>query len=110
MLKTPVDQGGLGAREVHIRVLCPPIDKPCHLGINTRRSKELIAAQYVPETPITDEVIALITERIREQIGADSLKYLPDRGLFEAAGSQHFCLGCMIGHQPPVNKAGVANK
>ena len=55
-----------GAKEVHMRVSCPPTIAPCFYGVNTPRKKELIAAQYS-------------VEEIRKQIGADTLGYLVTR-------------------------------
>jgi amidophosphoribosyltransferase len=77
---------------VHIRILCPPIDKPCYLGINTRSPEELIAYRNGNDV-----------EQIREEIGADTLQFLSDTGLVKATETENgFCLGCMAHHQPPV--------
>jgi amidophosphoribosyltransferase len=85
-----------GVRSVHIRILCPPIDKGCHLGINTRSRQELIAARHNGDI-----------SKIKEEIGADSLAFLSDKGMLEATGkSDGFCMGCMVNHQPPMNKQG----
>jgi amidophosphoribosyltransferase len=83
-------------KEVHLRILCPPIDKGCYLGINTRTDKELIAARLRGDV-----------EKIRKAVGADSLAYLSDKGLLAAMGKRRdFCLGCMLGHWPPLDKRG----
>jgi amidophosphoribosyltransferase len=85
-----------GVKEVHIRVLCPPIDKPCHLGINTRKAEELIAARHECNV-----------EKMAEEIGAESLAFLSPEGLYKAAGTEKgFCLGCMAGHLPPIDPKG----
>lgn len=85
-----------GVKGVHIRVLCPPIDKSCYLGVNTRKDSELAAARHQGNI-----------EGIRQEIGADSLAFLSDRGLLEAAGQPDgFCLGCMINHYPPIDRRG----
>ncbi|MGH9525766.1 MAG: amidophosphoribosyltransferase, partial [Terriglobales bacterium] len=52
-----------GAREVHLRISCPPTISPCYYGVDTPRKEELIAANRS-------------LEEIREYIGADSLAYL----------------------------------
>lgn len=89
-----------GVSQVHVRVLCPPIDKRCYLGINTRNNKELIAAIFDGDTG-----------KIQRAIGADSLAYLSDRGLRRAitgnANSQGFCMGCMVGQHYPVDENGI---
>ncbi len=62
-----------GAREVHMRIACPPILYPDYYGINTPSRKELIAA-------------SMSVEEICEEIGADSLAFLTLDGLYEALG------------------------
>src|SRR5205807_3656661 len=52
-----------GAREVHMRISCPPTISPCFYGVDTPSKKHLIAANKS-------------VEEIREYIGADSLSYL----------------------------------
>ncbi len=88
-----------GAVEVHSRSLSPPIDKGCFLGTNTRTNGELIACQQKGEV-----------EAIQRAIGANSLAYLSAAGLREALvgdrESQRFCMGCMVGHQPPIDRNG----
>lgn len=91
-----------GVAEIHIRILCPPIDKPCHLGINTRQKSELIAAKYASDNAINEIDYQNIIEGIRQEIGVDSLKFLRDHDLLTAAGDDRFCLGCMLNHHPPV--------
>lgn len=88
-----------GAVAVHCRSLSPVIDKGCHLGINTRTKDELIAARCDGDV-----------EKIRRAIGADSLVYLHSRGLREALvgnpDEERFCMGCMAGHFPPIDRNG----
>lgn len=88
-----------GVATVHVRILCPPIDKPCHLGINTRNSQELIVARF--DGDLT---------QVQRTIGADSLAYLPAAGLREAVSGNPnvdgFCMGCMVGHRPPIDRLG----
>ncbi|MBI4058518.1 hypothetical protein HY408_01995 [Candidatus Gottesmanbacteria bacterium] len=86
--------------EVHIRVLSPPIDKACHLGVNTRKSHELIAAQHGGDV-----------DKIRDVLSADSLVYMSPPGLREAlTGNKYargFCMGCMVGFRPPIDRHGM---
>ena len=72
-----------GAREVHVRISCPPTVAPCYYGIDTPHRDELIAAQQG-------------VEEIREFLGADSLSYLSIEGLRDAvgAGSGNYCYAC----------------
>ncbi|MDQ2679473.1 MAG: amidophosphoribosyltransferase [Candidatus Eremiobacteraeota bacterium] len=78
-----------GAREVHIRVLSPPIKHPCYLGVDMATYDELIAANNT-------------VEQIRERIGADTLGYLSLDGLIRATGRkrEEMCLGCLTGVYP----------
>lgn len=84
-----------GAREVHFRVASPMVTDPCYFGIDTPHRKELLAS------------LAEV-ERIREQIGSDSLGYLSIEGLLKALGGENnFCLGCFNGIYPisaPIEK------
>jgi amidophosphoribosyltransferase len=60
-----------GAREIHMRISSPPTVGPCHYGIDTPSTNELIAAQQS-------------TEEIRRFVGADTLGYLSLEGLHQA--------------------------
>lgn len=88
-----------GACAVHCRSLSPMIDKGCHLGTNTRTNRELIANQCRGDV-----------DEIRKAIGADSLAYLSSRGLRDALVDDpqegRFCMGCMVGHKPPIDRLG----
>ena len=78
-----------GAREVHVRVSCPPTVAPCFYGIDTPTQKELIASHNS-------------VEEIRKFIGADSLAYLSLDGLREAVADTRgeFCTACYTGQYP----------
>ncbi len=78
-----------GAKEVHLRISCPPYRFPCFYGIDTASRSELIAAQ-------------LDVEEIRRYVGADTLGYLSLEGLVEAVGLPigQFCRACFDGKYP----------
>jgi amidophosphoribosyltransferase len=78
-----------GAREVHVRISCPPTLSPCYYGIDTPMRSELIAATHSVES-------------IRQYIGADSLGYLSLEGLRRAVDDTrgHYCLACYTGEYP----------
>ena len=81
---------GAGAREVHMRISCPPTISPCYYGVDTPRKKELIAANNT-------------VEQIREYIGADSLAYLSLQGLKNACRDGEkttYCTACYTGKYP----------
>jgi amidophosphoribosyltransferase len=78
-----------GAKEVHMRVSCPPHRFPCHYGIDFPTREELIASSRS-------------VEEIRKFIGVDTLAYLSLEGMVKAMPqpSDSFCLACYSGHYP----------
>jgi amidophosphoribosyltransferase len=78
-----------GAREVHMRISCPPTISPCFYGVDTPRRSELIAATHS-------------IEEIQTYLRADSLSYLSLEGMLGAvAPSQRsYCTSCYTGHYP----------
>ena len=78
-----------GAKEVHMRISCPPTVSPCFYGIDTPTKKELIAATHS-------------LEEIRQWLDADSLGYVSLEGLRLAVGdgSGRYCLACYTGNYP----------
>jgi len=79
-----------GAKEVHLRISCPPTISPCFYGVDTPSKKELIGANKS-------------VEEIREFIGADSLAYLSLPGLKKACGDGErtsYCTACYTGVYP----------
>ena len=87
-----------GAKEVHLRIASPPTTGPCYYGVDTPQKSELIASHQS-------------VEDIRKYIGADSLAYLSDAGMWKAvsAGPESFCAACFNGDYPTSLK-GVENK
>ncbi len=81
-----------GAKEVHLRISCPPTIGPCYYGIDTPQREELIAASHsIPE--------------ITRFIGADSLGYLSHEGLLASVGAARegearYCSACFTGDYP----------
>ncbi|HZJ30318.1 MAG TPA: amidophosphoribosyltransferase [Vicinamibacterales bacterium] len=78
-----------GAREVHMRISCPPTVSPCFYGVDTPRRSELIAATHT-------------LEEIRKYVDADSVAYLSLEGLTGAVrgGSSSYCTSCYTGIYP----------
>ena len=64
---------GAGAKEVHMRIACPPIIHPDFYGIDTPSQEELYASTRT-------------IEEMRKEIGVDSLAFLSLEGLYEALG------------------------
>jgi amidophosphoribosyltransferase len=78
-----------GAKEVHLRISCPPTISPCFYGVDTPTKGELIAANST-------------LEDIRKFTEADSLDYLPLSALSEAVqdDERNFCYACYTGNYP----------
>ena len=78
-----------GAKEVHMRVSCPPHRFACHYGIDFPDPEKLIANQ-------------MSMEEICEYLGVDSLGYLDVEGMVRATGkpANQFCLACFTGNYP----------
>jgi len=74
-----------GAKEVHVRIGCPPLIAPCYLGIDMRSRKEFIAR---------NDGTVKTWDRIAEEIDADSLGYISMKGLKQAIGF-NTCKGCI---------------
>ena len=78
-----------GAKEVHMRIACPPTTGPCYYGVDTPQKSQLIAAHQS-------------IEQIREFIGADSLGYLSIEGMFSSIkeSKNKYCAACFDGQYP----------
>ncbi len=78
-----------GAREVHMRISCPPTISPCYYGVDTPTKNELIASKKS-------------VEEIREFVEADSLAFLSINGLHQAVAdlNEHYCYACYTGEYP----------
>jgi amidophosphoribosyltransferase len=77
-----------GAREVHVRVACPPIKFPCFMGVDMATQAELIAAN-------------MSLDEICEHIGADSLGFISISGLMKALkAADGYCNACFTGDYP----------
>jgi len=90
------DQGG--AREIHVRVACPPIIAPCFYGIDMSTVSELFAPKFMAGTiPSVTEQDAMAAE-----LGADSLFYLPVDAVARCIDlpAEKLCRACVTGEYP----------
>jgi amidophosphoribosyltransferase len=81
---------GAGAKEVHLRISCPPTVSPCFYGVDTPSKRDLIAANNS-------------IEEIRRFIEADSLAYLSLEGMLAACDGgegNRYCVACYTGNYP----------
>jgi len=78
-----------GAKEVHVRIGCPPVIAPCYYGVDMKSRDQFIANKFK-------------VEDIAKQIGADSLGYISIKGLVEAMGMPEtdLCLACVNSKYP----------
>jgi amidophosphoribosyltransferase len=78
-----------GAREVHLRISCPPTISPCYYGVDTPNKNELIAANHT-------------VEEIRRYVEADSIGYLSQAALSAAVADtkNQYCYACYTGDYP----------
>jgi amidophosphoribosyltransferase len=84
-----------GAKEIHMRVSCPPIRFPCFYGIDFPTKEELIA---------TNRTI----DQIRDFLEVETLGYMSIDGLLSCPvlPSDHFCTACWAGkYRIPVDVA-----
>ncbi len=88
-----------GAKEIHMRVACPPIKHPCFYGVDFPTHQELLANQK--ET----------LEDIRQFLRVDSIGYISLDGMLGCASlpPDHYCTACWSGdYKIPVSK--IVNK
>ncbi len=78
-----------GAKEVHVRIGCPPVIAPCYYGVDMKSRDQFIANFYS-------------VDEIKEIIGADSLAYISLEGLVEALEmpENDLCLACVNNKYP----------
>src|SRR5437899_9424653 len=78
-----------GAKEVHVRVSCPPHRNPCVYGIDFPDRSKLMASNYS-------------LDEIRKYLNADSLAYLSQQGMVKATGlpAESVCMACYDGDYP----------
>jgi len=83
IMKKVADLKSAGAKEVHLRIACPPLLAPCRFDISTRSYEELIAKKYS-------------VEEIAKLLDADSLIYNTIENFVKAIGlpENELCLEC----------------
>ena len=86
-----------GAREVHMRISCPPTISPCFYGVDTPSRNELIAATHT-------------IEEIEKYVGADSLRYLEPRGTSAIGGLRTQLVLHVVLHRDTIRSRSLATK
>lgn len=85
--KAKMDQlRAAGAKEIHLRISCPPIRHPCYFGVDFARREELVANERT-------------VEEVRDYLGVDSLYYLSLDGLLSCMRhpKPDYCTACYSG-------------
>jgi len=88
-----------GAAEIHLRISAPPIQHPCHYGIDMSTREEMIAH-------------GRSVDEIAQELGAESLHYLSLAGVYEAVGvgRDSHCDACFSGSYPLAGTEEAAGK
>jgi amidophosphoribosyltransferase len=73
-----------GAKSVHVRITSPPVRFPCYFGVDIPSYEELIASR-------------MTIEKIRESVGADTLRFTPLEVFYTVLGESGFCSACFDG-------------
>ena len=84
-----------GAREIHMRVSCPPLRHPCFYGVDFATREELVAHNKT-------------IEQIRKFLEVESVGYISLDGLLSCAvlPADHYCTACWSGkYKIPVDTA-----
>ncbi len=78
-----------GAKEVHLRISCPPHKHACYYGIDFPDPEKLLANQ-------------MTADEIRDYLGADSLGYLEVDAMVRSTSlpRENFCMACFTGDYP----------
>jgi amidophosphoribosyltransferase len=78
-----------GAKEVHVRIGCPPVIAPCFYGIDMKTREQFAATNRN-------------SKQIADMITADSVGYLSMEGLVKALriSESELCLACVSGEYP----------
>ncbi|MFO0940886.1 MAG: amidophosphoribosyltransferase [Pirellulales bacterium] len=90
------EQGG--AKEIHVRVACPPIIAPCFYGIDMSTVDELFAPKFMDGLELSEEA----QQRMAEKLGCDSLRYLPVSAIARSIrlDQDQLCQACITGQYP----------
>lgn len=96
LLSRIYEQGG--AREIHVRVACPPIVAPCFYGIDMSTLSELFAPRFLSD----GEPDAAVHSTMASELHCDSLRYLPIASIARAIRMppESLCQGCITGKYP----------
>jgi amidophosphoribosyltransferase len=86
------------AREIHVRVACPPIIGPCFYGLDISTVSELFVPGVLPDAVVDERG----EQKLADALGVESLYFLPQDALARAIGiaAPSLCQACMTGQHP----------
>jgi amidophosphoribosyltransferase len=78
-----------GAKEVHVRIGCPPVRAPCYYGVDMKTREQFVATGRT-------------VQQISDYLTSDSLGYISLKGLEEALGipENDLCMACLNAEYP----------
>jgi amidophosphoribosyltransferase len=87
-----------GAREIHVRIACPPVIGPCFYGLDVSTVSELFVPTVLGDVALDEEG----ERKLAEALGVDSVRFLPPGSLPKAIGihESRLCQACMTGEHP----------
>ena len=90
-----------GAKEVHLRITCPPIRGPCFYGIDMSTISELLVPKY-EKKPVSGNISKEVCAKIAKDVGAESLIYQSINGLIKSIDlpKNNLCTACITGEYP----------
>jgi len=83
-----------GAKEIHMRISCPPLTNPCFYGVDFPTKEELLANEKS-------------LDEIKDFLEVDSVGYISLEGMLECASlpADHYCSACWSGkYKIPIDK------
>lgn len=86
-----------GASEVHVRIASAPLRNPCFYGVDIKSKDELISARKS-------------VAEVCQEIEADSLAFLSEKGMMAAGRRSDLCLACFNGKYPTSLPAGYKKR
>ncbi len=89
------------AKEIHVRVACPPVVAPCAYGIDMSTVKELFAPRFI-DPPVRGDLPEALAARLAADLGADTLRYLSVDALPKCIDlpEKDLCMACLTGEYP----------
>jgi amidophosphoribosyltransferase len=88
-----------GAKEIHVRVACPPIMAPCFYGIDMSSVKQLFGPKFLS---VGEPLTAEVQDKMAAELQCDSLRYLPVESIARAINKpdNQLCQACITGKYP----------